>query len=654
MKKAEGIKKKFFLSSISLLLCTVMLVGLTFAWFTDSVIGGNNKIVAGNLDVELEYISQDGTWKTVKEDTELFPENEVWEPGHTEVVYLRVKNAGTLALKYQLSVTAANETTFTNVLGDSNCRLSEHLVFGQIESDTEIPKYATREDAWAAAGDTLGISSYTKEAVLYPKDAIGELSEKYIALVVYMPVTVGNEANYSGDVIPTIDLGVNLAATQTPYENDSFGSDYDKGVAFGNITIAAGGTIVAADGTKIDIPSNAVGEDMSAVFSIRKESSSNTFASYDISLRKQDGSPVTLHTPALVTTTIDKNLTGVTISHRGTTMTKADSKEHLQDQQFHYDPNTGLLTLSTSTFSPFEIRWGKIYTVKSTNNLLSLPYGGTFIFENNLTYPKGLSVKKDCIIDLQGHTLTISNKNGLNVSGGDCIIKNGTIVCTAVSATSGPILVTGDSDVTIENCKLLSKANQALTVATNGSKSVNSKLYIKDSVIGQTTDATGRGYAGYFPAGKVILENCDVTGHIMVAGGSFTIDGGKYHATGFNNQSKVFDEDDTIDFIKTGEQLGAANTFGDCVLIYDRRSADSYRVTDVTIKDAVFDTEITLTDGSKGFVYAVKYIDLGKSSAKPISCIIKNNIYNKTSESGSPLMFVDLEGRDLTENQTIS
>ena len=65
-----------------------MLIGSTFAWFTDSVSSGKNRIVAGNLDVELEYY--DGTdWQAVDGNTNVFEEGALWEPGHTEVVYLR-------------------------------------------------------------------------------------------------------------------------------------------------------------------------------------------------------------------------------------------------------------------------------------------------------------------------------------------------------------------------------------------------------------------------------------------------------------------------------------------------------------------------------------------------------------------------------------
>ena len=235
MTSSKNTKRALLASVLSVLLCVAMLLGSTWAWFTDTVTSGNNKIVAGNLDVELEYLNKDNQWKKVEKDTELFSALEddgetanLWEPGHTEVVYLKVSNIGSLALKYQLAVNVASETAFENALGEKDCHLSDYLVFGKVESNTEIPKYDTREDAWAAAGDTLGLSDYTKEAVLYPAEAADDLSEQYIALVVYMPTTVGNEANYRGEVIPSIDLGVSLVATQTPYEADSFNDQYDK------------------------------------------------------------------------------------------------------------------------------------------------------------------------------------------------------------------------------------------------------------------------------------------------------------------------------------------------------------------------------------------------------------------------------------------
>ena len=54
MTNSKHTKRALLASILSVVLCVAMLVGSTFAWFTDSVTSGNNKIVAGNLDVELE------------------------------------------------------------------------------------------------------------------------------------------------------------------------------------------------------------------------------------------------------------------------------------------------------------------------------------------------------------------------------------------------------------------------------------------------------------------------------------------------------------------------------------------------------------------------------------------------------------------------
>ena len=56
---------------MSMALCMVLLIGATFAWFTDSVNSGTNKIQAGNLDVAFEYSKDGGTnWTEVTKDTD--------------------------------------------------------------------------------------------------------------------------------------------------------------------------------------------------------------------------------------------------------------------------------------------------------------------------------------------------------------------------------------------------------------------------------------------------------------------------------------------------------------------------------------------------------------------------------------------------------
>ncbi len=220
MTNTKLAKRALISSAVALILCFSMLLGTTYAWFTDSVVSNNNIITAGNLDIDLEWYDGD-SWEDVDDSTNVFETNTLWEPGHTEVVYLKVSNAGSLALKYQLGINIVDETAGTNVDG-KNFKLSNYIRFAAIEG-VDTP-YASREDARAAATRARVLATgYTKTGSML-KDA----DDVYVALVVYMPETVGNEANYkTGTAVPTIKLGINLVATQLTAEEDSFGNDYD-------------------------------------------------------------------------------------------------------------------------------------------------------------------------------------------------------------------------------------------------------------------------------------------------------------------------------------------------------------------------------------------------------------------------------------------
>ena len=129
MKKNQT-RRELLMSALSLLLCVSMLVGSTFAWFTDSVTSANNIIKSGNLDVELYYqVEGQSDWTKVTETTNVFMQNALWEPGHTEVVKLKVVNEGSLALKYTLGVNIVSEVGSVNV-ADENFKLSDYIKYG--------------------------------------------------------------------------------------------------------------------------------------------------------------------------------------------------------------------------------------------------------------------------------------------------------------------------------------------------------------------------------------------------------------------------------------------------------------------------------------------------------------------------------------------
>jgi predicted ribosomally synthesized peptide with SipW-like signal peptide len=217
---------------MALFLCFAMLLGTTFAWFTDSVISSNNIITAGNLDIELYYMNDETSdWEKVDKNTNIFKKDTLWEPGHTEVVKFKIVNEGSLALKYQLGVNVASEVGSVNV-NDVEFKLSDFIKFGIVDGAQSY----TRDQAIAAAeanGATALNTAYNSAVTSLEAKNDDNTDEKIVTMVVYMPTTVGNEANYKkGAAVPTINLGINLFATQHTAESDSFNDQYDKDAEF--------------------------------------------------------------------------------------------------------------------------------------------------------------------------------------------------------------------------------------------------------------------------------------------------------------------------------------------------------------------------------------------------------------------------------------
>ena len=228
MNTKKATKRALLTSVMALVMCVVMLVGTTFAWFTDTASTAVNKIQAGNLDVKLEYKNSEQTaFAETNTNTKVFKDGALWEPGHVEYVVLKISNAGNLALKYKLGINIASETGSTNVF-DKSFKLSDYIKFAVIDGEsTNLANRDALVTEAAAAGDHVLNAGYTDEGHLL-KDA-----DKVVTLVVWMPTDVGNEANHKTGVdAPSIDLGINVVATQYTYEYDSYGNDYDAGAPY--------------------------------------------------------------------------------------------------------------------------------------------------------------------------------------------------------------------------------------------------------------------------------------------------------------------------------------------------------------------------------------------------------------------------------------
>ncbi|MBO5340390.1 MAG: hypothetical protein J6A62_05280, partial [Oscillospiraceae bacterium] len=125
MTNSKTTKRALFSSALALLLCFTMLLGTTFAWFTDSAASAKNTITAGNLDIEVQYTLDGENWKPFDGAADLFQKG-LWEPGHTEVAALKIENKGSLALKYAVNMNIVDENVGMNKDG-KDIKLSEIL-----------------------------------------------------------------------------------------------------------------------------------------------------------------------------------------------------------------------------------------------------------------------------------------------------------------------------------------------------------------------------------------------------------------------------------------------------------------------------------------------------------------------------------------------
>ena len=94
---------------MALILCFSMLMGTTFAWFTDSVTSENNIIKSGSLKVAMDYADKyegDTTAWTDASTGAIF-DYQYWEPGYSEVKFIRITNKGDLALQFKLDIIPA-------------------------------------------------------------------------------------------------------------------------------------------------------------------------------------------------------------------------------------------------------------------------------------------------------------------------------------------------------------------------------------------------------------------------------------------------------------------------------------------------------------------------------------------------------------------
>lgn len=233
MKKANITKKALIASIVSMLLCCTMLIGSTYAWFTDSAASGTNKIVAGNLDIELNIL-KNGKYVDATTVNGAFGVD-LWEPGVVASETFQVVNAGNLALKYNmyfsvLSMNTVNGKSLADVIKVA-------VIAGEVDTTDRAELIAAIEGDLQDITDTGAVVT---DGTLLPMDKKGKGNTSVYTVVAYWaPTDSDNDYNLNngkvadnGEDTLYINFGIILSATQYTYENDSFDDKYDEGADY--------------------------------------------------------------------------------------------------------------------------------------------------------------------------------------------------------------------------------------------------------------------------------------------------------------------------------------------------------------------------------------------------------------------------------------
>ena len=280
MTKKHSTKRALIASVLSLALCFTMLIGTTFAWFTDSATSNNNIIQSGTLDVAMYWAKGTENPETTAwtdASTGAIFDYDKWEPGYVEVRHIKIANEGSLALKYKVTIVANGEVT----------DLADVIDVYYVDPAVQVTDRAalTADKKLGTLTDVLANLGESGNGTLLAGAA------DTITIALKMQEDAGNE--YQNKSIGT-DFSIQLLATQFTYEEDSFDNQYDKDATYPDVGSAivkenAGATTIDAGNVSVTIPAGAAAAKYEVVVA-NKTTSTNadeqtTFAA-DINLLK--------------------------------------------------------------------------------------------------------------------------------------------------------------------------------------------------------------------------------------------------------------------------------------------------------------------------------------------------------------------------------
>ena len=570
MSNKKATKRALLTSITALAMCVVMLVGTTFAWFTDTATANVNRIQAGNLDVDIV----DASGNSLEGQTLYFRDknngtNILWEPGATfNLDTFKIVNKGNLAIKYEITV---NGVTGSN-------KLLKAIDFTVTKNGTSVD-LANLKGVLLPAGKTA---------------AAGEEVGETAAIVISgtMKTSAGNEYKNL-----TLDgISITVKAMQASYEYDSNGNTYDDAAdmtpdnlhlrASANVTKTVDPTqeteFKSESGTvSLTAPAGSIATEGDYTLSVVPMASGNITAAagtavnaYDIKLKAEDGTVVTAAagTTFTVQLKIGAGLKNVKVFHNGTEITPIT-----------YDETAGIVTFTTDSFSIFDVQYdaptamivgGECYTTLA-DAVAAAKDGATITLLKDSTENGVKGENKGFVIDLNGHTLKIGNPlvgstgtetNGFQLlkSAGNVTFKNGTL-----TTEEAYILIQNYCNLTLDNMVLDGRnipvhatypdSVVRYTLSNNcGNVTINNSTIYAPETLGVAFDSCK--YGDYAIPTVTVSGNSTIYGRIEETGGNIVIKGGSF--TDLANAVKYAADGATIKLVADAAGSGLASADG--------------------------------------------------------------------------------------------
>ena len=464
---SKSTKRALISSTLAILMCAAMLIGTTFAWFTDTASTAVNKIQAGNLNIELQMKDDNGNW--VNAEGKILPflvEGKIpaegtqilWEPGCTYTLpELRIVNNGNLALKYKVVISGIQGSAKLNKVIDWTIKL---------------------DDADFIMGSEHSLAAKNNDTVNYDIFTISGTMDK----------NAGNE--YQNESIDGISI--NVYATQDTVENDSFGNQYDKDAdgmpqfdtwydnVATTVTVAAIGDTVVKDREiaptiQVTVPAGSTTANKLTLIKSKDETPSNITVvtgtkalTTEVKLIDQDGNKVNAVSGKFFTVSIDigKNLNVVGLYHNETALMKvADVNSLTANDQYCYDGTTGYVTFTTDDFSPFtaivsdsafnggdgtEANPYLIANAEQAMQIEKLKKSTYLKLVNDITVPDEIYMSgKKFVFDLNGHTVKLEYAEGVKPNNGSVLYiggKNGSLTINDSSVAQTGAVIGSDKN----------------------------------------------------------------------------------------------------------------------------------------------------------------------------------------------------------------